>query len=40
MTELKPPKQVLLVNLPTLSNAPAMKKMLDKIDQWISENKG
>ena len=37
--ELKPPKQVLLVNLPTLSNAPAMKKMLDKIDQWISENK-
>ena len=38
-TELKPPKQVLLANLPTLSNAPAMKKMIDKIDQWISENK-
>jgi site-specific DNA-methyltransferase (adenine-specific) len=39
-SELEPPKQVLLVNMPTLSNAPAMKKMLDQIDQWIIENKG
>jgi site-specific DNA-methyltransferase (adenine-specific) len=38
--ELKPPKQVLLVNMPSLSNAPAMKKILDNIDQWLGENKG
>lgn len=36
---VKPPKQVLLANLPSFSNAGEMEKMLRKIDQWYKENK-
>ncbi|MGG0719788.1 class I SAM-dependent methyltransferase [Robertmurraya massiliosenegalensis] len=37
--EVKAPKQVLLVNLPSLSNGHQVEKTLQKIDQWIKENK-
>jgi site-specific DNA-methyltransferase (adenine-specific) len=37
--EVKPPKQVLLVNMPSLTKAAEVEKMLAKIDQWIRENK-
>ncbi|WP_077214244.1 class I SAM-dependent methyltransferase [Bacillus dakarensis] len=37
--EAKQPKQVLLVNLPSLSIATEVDKILRKIDQWIVENK-
>ncbi len=37
---VQPPKQALLVNLPTLSNAYEMDKMLTKIEKWFQENKG
>ncbi|WP_019154849.1 class I SAM-dependent methyltransferase [Robertmurraya massiliosenegalensis] len=37
--EVKAPKQVLLVNLPSLSNGHQVEKTLKKIDQWIKENK-
>lgn len=33
------PKQVLLVNMPSLSNASEVEKILLNIDHWISENK-
>lgn len=33
------PKQVLLANLPSFSNAGEMEKILKQIDQWIKENK-
>lgn len=36
---VKQPKQVLLVNLPSLSKATELEKMLTKIDGWLSENK-
>jgi site-specific DNA-methyltransferase (adenine-specific) len=36
---VKPPKQVLLVNMPSLSNASEVEKILLNIDHWISENK-
>ena len=37
--DLKSPKQVLLVNMPSLSNASEVEKILVKIDHWINENK-
>jgi site-specific DNA-methyltransferase (adenine-specific) len=33
------PKQVLLANLPSLSNQQGMQSIIEKIDQWIAENK-
>ena len=36
---IEPPKQALLVDLPKLSDGPAMSSILGKIDSWISENK-
>jgi site-specific DNA-methyltransferase (adenine-specific) len=38
--QVKAPKQALLVNMPSLSNGPEMEKILQKMDQWIKENKG
>lgn len=37
--EAKQPKEVLLVNLPSLSKAHEVEKILYKIDGWIAENK-
>lgn len=37
---VKPPKQVLLVNLPSLSNKREVDKILSQIDSWFKENKG
>lgn len=37
--QAKAPKQVLLATLPSLSNGHQVEKMLQKIDQWITENK-
>lgn len=37
--EAKAPKQVLLVNLPSLSNGVQVENILQKIDAWILENK-
>lgn len=34
-----PPKNVLLVNLPSLTKAAEVEKILGKIDEWIIENK-
>lgn len=34
-----PPKQALLVNLPSFSNKGALEPLMTKIDQWINENK-
>ncbi len=36
---VKPPKQALLVNLPKLSNANEMNRILTEIDKWFQENK-
>ncbi|WP_071393836.1 class I SAM-dependent methyltransferase [Bacillus tuaregi] len=36
---VKPPKQVLLANMPSFSNGDEMEKILTKIDRWITENK-
>ncbi|MBL5766329.1 SAM-dependent methyltransferase [Heyndrickxia sporothermodurans] len=36
---VKAPKQVLIANLPTLSNQHAMETMLAKLDKWFRENK-
>lgn len=36
---VKAPKQVLLVNLPSLSNGIEVEKILSKIDVWMLENK-
>jgi len=36
---VKSPKQVLLVNMPSLSNGREVEKILLNIDRWISENK-
>ncbi|KKK38364.1 hypothetical protein WQ57_09245 [Mesobacillus campisalis] len=36
---LMPPKQALLVDLPKLSDGPAMSRILGKIDEWFAENK-
>lgn len=36
---IKAPKQALLVNLPSLSQASAMEKILQNINEWIRENK-
>ncbi|MBL4951126.1 class I SAM-dependent methyltransferase [Neobacillus sp. OS1-32] len=38
--DLKPPKQALLVNLPSLSNKLEMDKILFKINKWFQDNKG
>jgi site-specific DNA-methyltransferase (adenine-specific) len=37
--DLQAPKQVLLVNMPSLSNALEVDKILRKIDLWIKDNK-
>lgn len=37
--QIKAPKQVLIANLPTLSNQNAMESMIGKIDRWFKENK-
>lgn len=37
---IKPPKQALLVNLPSLSKRQEMDKILTEIDKWFQENKG
>ncbi|KAB2338835.1 class I SAM-dependent methyltransferase [Cytobacillus depressus] len=37
--DVKPPKQVLLANLPTLSKTNEVEKILQKIDGWYKENK-
>jgi site-specific DNA-methyltransferase (adenine-specific) len=37
---IKPPKQALLVDLPTLSKRQEMDNILSKIDKWFQENKG
>lgn len=37
--DVKPPKQVLLVNLPSLSKTAEVEKILGKIDGWYKENK-
>lgn len=37
---VKQPKQALLVKMPSLSNGPELEKILQKMDQWIQENKG
>lgn len=36
---VQPPKQALLVDLPNLSNAVEMDKILTKIEKWFQENK-
>jgi site-specific DNA-methyltransferase (adenine-specific) len=36
---VQPPKEALLVELPSLSSINAMEKILSQIGQWISENK-
>ncbi|MEK5173114.1 class I SAM-dependent methyltransferase [Heyndrickxia sp. FSL W8-0496] len=36
---LKAPKQVLIANLPSLSNQSSMENMIGKIDKWFMENK-
>ncbi len=37
---IKPPKQALLVNLPSLANAAEMDKILVKMEKWFQGNKG
>jgi site-specific DNA-methyltransferase (adenine-specific) len=37
---VQPPKQALLVDLPSLSNAVEMDKILSKMEKWFQENKG
>ncbi|MBO0960081.1 class I SAM-dependent methyltransferase [Neobacillus sp. MM2021_6] len=37
---VKPPKEALLVNLPSLSSAVAMDKILAKIEKWFQDSKG
>ncbi|WP_428911318.1 class I SAM-dependent methyltransferase [Niallia sp. Krafla_26] len=37
--DIKPPKQVLLVNMPSLSNTGGVENIVTKIDHWIKENK-
>jgi site-specific DNA-methyltransferase (adenine-specific) len=37
--EIKAPNQALLVNLPNLSNAVEMDKILTKVEKWFQENK-
>lgn len=37
--EIQAPKQALLVDLPNLSNASEMDKILTKIEKWFNENK-
>ncbi|WP_173108253.1 class I SAM-dependent methyltransferase [Bacillus sp. KH172YL63] len=36
---IKPPKEVLLAQLPNLSNQRALQDILGKIDQWLAQNK-
>jgi site-specific DNA-methyltransferase (adenine-specific) len=36
---VQPPKQVLLANLPSLSNQQGMQSIIEKLDQWLAENK-
>lgn len=37
--QIKAPKQVLLVNMPSLSNSKALENILAQIDNWMNENK-
>ncbi|WP_421380479.1 class I SAM-dependent methyltransferase [Bacillus salacetis] len=37
--DVKPPKEVLMANMPSLSNQKAMENMLAKMDQWFKQNK-
>ncbi|MGM0843951.1 MAG: class I SAM-dependent methyltransferase [Bacillota bacterium] len=37
--DIKPPKEVLMANMPSLSNPKAMENMLTKMDLWFRENK-
>ncbi|EDL65351.1 class I SAM-dependent methyltransferase [Bacillus sp. SG-1] len=37
--DIKPPKEVLMANMPSLSNQKAMENMLGKLEQWFKENK-
>ncbi|MFL6554590.1 MAG: class I SAM-dependent methyltransferase, partial [Bacillus sp. (in: firmicutes)] len=37
---VQPPKQALLVDLPSLSSAVEMDKILSKMEKWFQENKG
>ena len=37
---VQPPKQALLVELPNLSSAVEMDKILLRMDKWFQENKG
>ncbi len=36
---IKPPKHALLAELPSLSDSGAMRRILDKMDEWFKENK-
>jgi site-specific DNA-methyltransferase (adenine-specific) len=38
--DVQPPKQALLVDLPSLSSAAEMDKILIKMEKWFQENKG
>ncbi|MGG1677701.1 class I SAM-dependent methyltransferase [Neobacillus sp. NRS-1170] len=38
--DVEPPKQALLVDLPSLSNAVEMDNILTKMEKWFQENKG
>ncbi|MDN3018226.1 class I SAM-dependent methyltransferase [Paenibacillus sp. BSR1-1] len=38
--DVEPPKQALLVDLPSLSSAAEMDKILIKMEKWFQENKG
>ncbi|MEH7331492.1 class I SAM-dependent methyltransferase [Neobacillus drentensis] len=38
--DVQPPKQALLVDLPSLSSAAEMDKILTKMEKWFQENKG
>lgn len=37
--QVKQPKEVLLVNMPSLTNGSELEKILIKMDRWINENK-
>ena len=37
--QVKQPKEVLLVNMPSLTNGSELEKILTKMDRWINENK-
>ncbi|WP_409251630.1 class I SAM-dependent methyltransferase [Bacillus sp. SCS-153A] len=37
--DIKPPKEVLMANMPSLSNQKAMENMLSKMEEWFKQNK-